>query len=106
MWSRRLRARRIEIRGSDDMGENETAETGGLTVITIPTDKVQQVIDFVEGLEADETDVTGHMIPGGGFGGGLGAKMSTNTNCLSIQTGRQGLDLECLDTDKIVTHAS
>lgn len=88
------------------MEENETQGTGSLTVIQIPTDKMQQVIEFVEGLETDETDVTGHMISGGGgFGGGLGAKMSTSTNCLSIQTGRQGLDLECLDTDTIVTHA-
>ncbi|HEX3723288.1 MAG TPA: hypothetical protein VHV31_10880 [Nitrolancea sp.] len=88
------------------MDENETHEAGKLTVIQIPADKVQQVIEFVEGLDTSESDVTGHMISlGGGFGGGLGAKMSTSTNCLSIQTGKQGMDLECLDTDTIVTHA-
>jgi hypothetical protein len=88
------------------MDENESQETGGLTVIEIPADKIQQVIEFVEGLDIDDADVSGHMISvGGGFGGGLAAKMSTSTNCLSIQTGRQGLDLECLDTDTIVTHA-
>ena len=87
------------------MNENETQETGGLTVIQIPTDKVQQVIGYLQGLETNETDVTGHMISRGGFGGGggLAEKMSTSTGCQSTVTGRLGNDLTCYDTDTITT---
>jgi len=89
------------------MSENETQETGGLTVIAIPANQTQAVIDFVATLETTETDVTGHMLSRGmigGIGGGaLGAKMSTSTGCQSSVTGKLGNDLTCYDTDTITT---
>jgi hypothetical protein len=89
------------------MDENETQTTGGLTVIAIPADKVQEVLTFVESLETDEADVSGHMLSRGaigGIGGGaLGAKMTTTTGCQSTVTGKLGSDLTCYDTDTITT---
>jgi len=89
------------------MAENETQETGGLTVIAIPADKAREVIDFVGTLDTEEPDVTGHMLSRGTFGGvgvgALGAKMSTSTGCQSSVTGKLGMDLTCYDTDTITT---
>jgi hypothetical protein len=84
------------------MTTDETNETG-LTVVAVPDDQAQAVIDFVRTLEAEETDVTGHMIPGGGgFGGGLAFKHSTDTGCAQTTTGSAGVDFRCSDTDTII----
>ncbi len=87
-----------------DVGEVE--EESGLTVVTVPAEHAQAVIDFVAGLENEETDVSGHMISGGmagGFGGALSAKMTTSTGCSQSVTGKLGYDMTCYDTDTIVT---
>ncbi len=93
----------------DEKTSNETSERsteGGLTIVTVPADKAQAVIDFVASLESEDTDVSGHMISAGaigGFGGALSARMTTSTGCLQTVTGKLGYDMQCADTDKIVT---
>ncbi|HEX3721441.1 MAG TPA: hypothetical protein VHV31_01540, partial [Nitrolancea sp.] len=69
----------------------------------VPADQAQAVIDFVRTLETDETDVTGHMISrGGGFGGSLAYKHSTDTGCVQTTTGSAGVDFKCSDTDILI----
>ncbi|HEX3721443.1 MAG TPA: hypothetical protein VHV31_01550 [Nitrolancea sp.] len=86
------------------MTTDETNETG-VTVVAVPADQAQAVIDFVRTLETEETDVTGHMIPRGGFGGssfgGLSVKHSTDTGCVQTTTGSAGVDFKCSDTDTL-----
>lgn len=87
------------------MTTEETNETG-VTVVAVPSDQAQAVIDFVRTLETEETDVTGHMIPrGGGIGGGsfggLSVKHSTDTGCVQTTTGSAGIDFKCSDGDTI-----
>ena len=86
-----------------DVGE--VAEESGLTVVTVPAEHAQAVIDFVAGLETEETDVSGHMISRGAVGGmgALSAKMTTSTGCSQSVTGKLGYDMTCYDTDTIVT---
>ncbi|MGA7672937.1 MAG: hypothetical protein WBW04_21145 [Nitrolancea sp.] len=87
-----------------DVGDVE--EESGLTIVTVPTEQAQAVIDFVAGLESEDSDVSGHMIAGGAgaFGGGaLLARMTTSTGCSQSVTGKLGYDMTCYDTDKIVT---
>ncbi|HVB64766.1 MAG TPA: hypothetical protein VNE17_08540 [Nitrolancea sp.] len=86
------------------MTTNETNETG-LTVVAIPTDKAQAVIDFVGTLETEETDVTGHMLSrgmiGGISGGAFSAKKTrTDTGCVQTTTG-VGVDFTCSDSDTL-----
>lgn len=85
------------------MTSEETNETG-ITVVAVPTDQAQAVIDFVRTLETEETDVTGHMISRGGIAnpfGGLAWKHSTDTGCVQTTTGSAGIDFKCSDTDTI-----
>jgi len=87
-----------------DVGEVE--EESGLTVVTVPAEHAQAVIDFVAGLDIEDSEVSGHMISGGTavFGGGvLAAKMTTSTGCTQSVTGKLGYDMTCYDTDKITT---
>lgn len=85
------------------MTNEETNETG-LTVVAVPADKAQAVIDFVRTLEAEETDVTGHMLSRGmigGIGAGtLAMKRRTDTGCVQTTTGA-GVDFTCSDTDTL-----
>jgi len=78
----------------------------GFTVVTIPTEKTQAVLDFVSTLTTEETDVTGHMLStGAAIGGGpLQAKMGrTLSSCW--RTGAASgpaTDWSCSDTDPVV----
>ena len=85
------------------MARDETT-TGGFTVLTIPTDHTQAVLDFVDSLETDETDVTGHMLSTGMFGGigggALAAKGRTLSGCSQTGGTAFGTDWNCSDTDK------
>ncbi len=85
--------------------DSSTSDQGGLTVITIPDDKVQAVIGFLAGLEGEEDEVSGHMISGAlaGFGGALSARVTkhrTDTGCVQIKTG-VGVDFNCSDSDTL-----
>jgi len=78
------------------------AGKGDLTVIAIPTENAQAVIDFVAGLEGDEADVSGHMLsrgPIGGIGGPLAAKGRTLSGCWQTGGTFDGTDWSCSDTD-------
>jgi len=77
---------------------------GGLTVVTIPSDKTQAVLDFVESLGTTEGDVSGHMLSGGlagGIGGGALSAKKGRTLSGCWQTGGTGFgtDWSCSDTD-------
>jgi hypothetical protein len=66
---------------SDEQRADEAASSdSGMTVISIPSDKVDAVLEFLKRLDDVEGDVSGHML-----GGGLAAKMSTMTG--AAQTG-------------------
>ncbi len=89
------------------MSENKPDQGGdsneGMTVVTVPTEQAQAVMDFVAGLERDEAEVSGHMISGGalsGFGGLAAKGGRTLSNC-SQTTGDKifGRDWQCNDTD-------
>ena len=90
---------------TSDVGDVE--EESGLTIVTVPAEHAQAVIDFVAGLESEDSEVSGHMISGGAFGGlggALSARMSTSTGCQQTVTGKLGYDMTCYDTDKITTN--
>jgi hypothetical protein len=84
------------------MTDDET-NAGSLTVVTIPSDKTQAVLDFVESLETAVGDVSGHMLSGGALGGIGGPLSAKNGRTLSgcWQTGGtfDGTDWSCSDTD-------
>ncbi len=86
--------------------QGETADDSVVTVVTVPADKAQAVIDFVESLDKGETDVQGHMISGGALGafGATAAKkkLTTSTGCNYFPTGSIGHDMQCGDTDTII----
>jgi hypothetical protein len=87
------------------MTDDET-KAGELTVVAIPPDKVQAVIDFVESLTTDETDVSGHMLSTGALGGISGGALSakqgrTLSGCWQTGGPAYGTDWNCSDTDKI-----
>jgi hypothetical protein len=94
------------------MAEETSSGTGTpgeatFTIVPVPEDQVEEVMEFVAGLKNKDTDVSGHMISGGilgGFGGGLSAKQSTQSNCVQTFTkGTTGYDWSCTDTDTINT---
>lgn len=79
-------------------------QEGGLTVVTVPDDKAQAVLDFVASLESEEAEVSGHMISGarvGAIGGALSARGGRSLSGCS-QTGGTGFgtDWQCSDVDK------
>ena len=81
---------------------DEVNEGSRLTVVTVPLEHTQAVIDFVAGLESEDSEVSGHMISGGAFGG-LGGmtrsiKHRTDTGCVQTKTG-VGVDFNCSDSD-------
>ncbi|MGA7672930.1 MAG: hypothetical protein WBW04_21110 [Nitrolancea sp.] len=62
-------------------------EENGQSVIAVPADQVQTVLDFIAALESEEGDVTGHMINLGGLsplgGGALSVKKrTTGSGCV------------------------
>lgn len=92
------------------MEENKTvggdaSERGDLTVVPIPEDKAQAVLEFIQGLESEDAEVSGHMLSRS-LVGGLGAlsarttKHRTDTGCVQTTTG-VGVDFNCSDSDTI-----
>jgi hypothetical protein len=83
---------------------NDETKAGDLTVVAIPADKAQAVIDFVESLTTEETDVTGHMLSTGAVGGISGSALSakkgrTLSGCWQTGSPAFGTDWSCSDTD-------
>jgi|ThiBio_1000_plan_1041568.scaffolds.fasta_scaffold15126_2 hypothetical protein len=87
------------------MTEQDAPEDGAkVTVVEVPDDKAQAVLDFLDTLQSEEDDVTGHMINrglAGGVVGGLGA-MRHNTMTACWKTHQMGgeTDYSCSDSDK------
>jgi hypothetical protein len=84
-------------------GQGNSPAGGQYTVITIPEAHVEAVAEFMDQLQREEQDVTGHMLNRGmigGLGGTLAETISTTTSCLESITGTHGWDLTCSDTDK------
>jgi len=89
----------------DSTSEQGSSAPGNLTVIRIPDDMVDAVVGFINELDSDETEVSGHMISGGAlgvYGGGLMAhtKTRTDTGCVQTKTG-VGVDFDCSDSDTV-----
>ncbi|MGA7672934.1 MAG: hypothetical protein WBW04_21130 [Nitrolancea sp.] len=86
--------------GQSDSGE---PTAGDMTVVTVPANNVQEVLDFVAGLEKEEADVSGHMISGGAlgsFGGGLAAKGGRSLTGCNTTGGTEFPDWQCSDLDR------
>jgi len=90
------------------MSENKPNDGGdttkGMTVVTVPQEHAQALIEFVAGLDADG-DVSGHMISRGmlaGISGGLAAKGGRSLTGCTFTTGDDefGHDWQCSDTDR------
>jgi hypothetical protein len=87
----------------EPMRDESSAEEEPLTIMTIPEDKAQAVLDFVASLQGDEADVSGHMLStrlSGGLGAGpLYARSKyTMTGCKT--TGEYLDDYSCSDSDQ------
>lgn len=83
------------------MDEDKTREDR-LTVVAVPDEHAQAVIDFVASLDNDEADVSGHMLSRGGIGGiggPLAAKGRSLTGCWQTG-GTEFPDWSCSDSDK------
>jgi hypothetical protein len=78
---------------------------GAMTILAVPSEIVQQVIDFVESLEQDDDDVSGYMLSRGLTGNISGAmsvtQNQTHTGITTFQTGAEGTDLKWSDTDTV-----
>lgn len=85
--------------GQSDSGE---PTAGDMTVMTVPESRVQEVLDFVAGLNKEETDVSGHMISRGlaGIGGGLAAKGGRSLTGCNTTGGTEFPDWQCSDLDR------
>jgi hypothetical protein len=81
------------------VAEDETREDR-FTVVALPPDQVQPVIDFLATLESETADVSGHMISNAMIGGALGAAGRTLTYCGVTGGGITDQDWNCSDTDK------
>ncbi len=85
-------------------GSNSDSATGEeMTVVTVPENHVQQVLDFVAGLEKEEADVSGHMISRGALGslgGGLAAKGGRSLTGCNTTGGTEFPDWQCSDLDR------
>lgn len=79
--------------------EGNATKKNGLTVIALPPDKAQAVLDFVATMDSDESDSSGYMISLGGAMAGQPLKATqkhaTGTGCLSSPTGWR-----CSDVDR------
>ena len=89
-----------ERSGTTDSGESTAGE---MTVVTVPGNNVQEVLDFVAGLEKEEGDVSGHMISRGALGslgGGLAAKGGRSLTGCNTTGGTEFPDWQCSDLDR------
>jgi hypothetical protein len=79
--------------------QSDQPNDGGLTTISIPPDKAQEVLEFIATLNSEEDDVAGLML--GGIGSiasrpmAANQKHATGTGCLSSPTG-----WKCSDVDR------
>jgi hypothetical protein len=83
-------------------GNESDALEGPLTVVTIPADRAQAVLDFMASLHSEESDVSGHMLSGrtaGSLGAGpvFARNKYTMTGC--NLTGEMMGDYSCTDSD-------
>jgi hypothetical protein len=87
-----------------DTSGNGESEHGGLTVVAIPEDQAQVVLDFIASLQQDEVaEVSGHMIStglAGGLAGGPLQARGTLTNCQNVTGVKPNFDKTCYDSDK------
>ncbi len=78
-------------------GKNEATDSG-TTLIRVPSDKVDAIMEFLASLDAnDEEDVRGHMLQGGGL-----LKPRTQTMTGGTRTGGPAIfqsDVSSNDTD-------
>ncbi len=91
---------------SSDEEYEGSAVAGALITLTVPEDKVQVVLDFVEGLQREQDDVSGYMLSRGmtgGFAAPLSYTATSHTGITTFQTGADGTDLKWSDTDTITT---
>lgn len=89
-----------------DEDHDGSAVAGALITLTVPEDKVQTVLDFVEGLQREQDDVSGFMLSRGmigSFAGPLSVTQTSHTGITTFQTGADGTDLKWSDTDTITT---
>ena len=80
--------------------ENEPQDDTRVSVVVVPGDLRQQVLDYIDGLASDDPDVSSYMLNAAGtrIGAQLMAKAS-NTNCTFWDTKGPagGVDFTCLD---------
>lgn len=78
----------------------------GHAIVAVPVDKTQAVLEFVAGLEREDTDVSGYMISKGLFGGiavgGLAATQPTDSGCRQTKIVNE-TDWQCVDTDTLTS---
>jgi hypothetical protein len=79
----------------------DASDEGPYTVVAIPEDRTQQVLDFIGRLHSGEADVSGHMLSvglaAGMSSGGLMARAQyTMTGCFTTVND----DYNCTDSDK------
>jgi len=90
--------------------ENGSSLSEGATVVlSVPIDIVDQVLEFIDSLPAEDSDVRGYMISRGmgSFGGGssMGFTNTTHTGITTFVTGAEGTDLKWADDDTVTTGA-
>jgi len=84
---------------SDDQATSNAMPDGGeLTTISIPRDKAQAVLDFIDALDGEDAEVRGYMMAGIGSIGSrpmaANQKHATGTGCLSSPTGWKCSDMD------------
>ena len=94
----------------DKFAPEDVSKVEGHSIIEIPVDKTEAVLEFISTLETEDADISGYMISRGGFGGfsagSLAAKQPTETGCVKTGGGMGGIfgtDWNCSDTDSITT---
>jgi len=75
-----------------------------MTVVTVPESHLKEVLDFVAGLDQEDSEVSGHMISGGALGsiggGALAAKGGRSLTGCSNTGGTAYPDWQCSDLDR------
>ena len=85
-------------------GTNSDTPEDAMTVLSIPIDIVDQVLEFAEGLQSEDNDVSGYMISRGLSGVGsppMANSNPTHTGITTFSTGADGTDLKWSDTDTV-----
>jgi hypothetical protein len=83
---------------------DDAAAEDGMTILAIPDEMVQQVLDFVANLQSSDDDVKGHMLSGalsGSYGTVYATTETTHTGITTFATGASGTDLKWSDTDSV-----